>query len=91
MLLAYPNFDEDDQFRLLSASADRTVKLWDTRQLSKPVHTLPMDGDVVQVQWCPHDADVFVTCGADRGPEVLGRFRIGASVEPTPTKTSRRR
>ena len=80
--LAYPNFGEDDQFRLLSASADRTVKLWDTRHLSKPVHTFATEGDCVQVQWCPHDADVFVTCGADRGPKFWDVSRIGASVEP---------
>jgi len=84
--LAFPSFSSEDNgahaFRLLSASADHTVKLWDMRRMAEPIHTFQCQDDVVQVSWCPHDDDVFVTCGQDRGPKFWDVSKIGAAVEP---------
>ncbi|KAH8065391.1 hypothetical protein JL720_12808 [Aureococcus anophagefferens] len=70
--IAFPTFAGDDAapaslFRFLTGSADRTVKLWDMRQLAEPLHVFSdFDGGVLQVQWSPHETDVFAAAGADR-------------------------
>eukprot|EP00897_Mesotaenium_endlicherianum_P003519 jgi/Mesen1/3195/ME000185S02336 len=56
---------------LLSGAADGTVNLFDRRRMSSkgpcmPVHTFSLHtAPVVCVQWCPHQAGVFASCGDD--------------------------
>ncbi|KAH8048904.1 hypothetical protein JL720_15756 [Aureococcus anophagefferens] len=81
--IAFPTFAGDDAapaslFRFLTGSADRTVKLWDMRQLAEPLHVFEnFDGDVLQVQWSPHETDVFAAAGADRRVTFFDVSRVG--------------
>ncbi|KAK7238955.1 histone-binding protein [Aureococcus anophagefferens] len=83
--IAFPTFAGDDAapaslFRFLTGSADRTVKLWDMRQLAEPLHVFSdFDGDVLQVQWSPHETDVFAAAGADRRVTFFDVSRVGAA------------
>ena len=87
--IAFPTFAGDDAapaslFRFLTGSADRTVKLWDMRQLAEPLHVFEnfFDGDVLQVQWSPHETDVFAAAGADRRVTFFDVSRVGRAPPP---------
>ena len=83
--VAFPRCGDDGAlFRVLTGSADRSVKLWDARALKEPLHTFDgLDGDVLQVHWSPHEADVFACCGTDRRVTFFDISKVGAPRPPT--------
>ncbi|KAG5192291.1 WD40-repeat-containing domain protein [Tribonema minus] len=71
-------FAPHSEFLLATGSNDRTVALWDMRNLSQKLHSLEGHrGDVFQVQWCPLDETVLASCSSDRRVHVWDMARIG--------------
>ena len=68
---------------LLSASTDKTVKLWDARALKAPMHTfIGHTDDVTGVAWAPFNQSVFASSGADRRAIIWDCTRIGDEQDP---------
>lgn len=64
---------------LLSASADKSIKLWDL-QSAAVVQTYVHHSDKVQsVQWCPHKPNVFASTSYDRKVVVVEMSDVDAS------------
>eukprot|EP01133_Synstelium_polycarpum_P008930 gene8930-10469_t len=65
-------------FLIATGSTDKTVALWDMRNLSNRLHSLISHTDeVFQVQWSPHNETVLASCGSDRRVNVWDLSRIG--------------
>ena len=72
------SFNPYQEHLLLSASTDKTVKLWDMRSFKEPMHTFHgHTDDVTGVAWAPFNPSVFASCGADRKVIVWDCARIG--------------
>lgn len=72
------SFNPFQENLLLTGGTDKVVKLWDTRNLSKELHTfVGHDGDVTGVSWSPFDAGVFASCASDHRVVVWDCSRIG--------------
>ena len=71
-------FSPHSDFLLATGSADKTVKLWDARNLKEKVHTFQGHKDeVFQVSWNPKEESVLASCGADRRVNVWDMTKIG--------------
>lgn len=71
-------FNPFNEFLLATGSADKTVKLWDMRNLVKPLHTMAGHrGEVLQLEWSPHNETVLASAGADRRVNVWDTSLIG--------------
>ena len=52
---------------LATGSADKTVALWDMRNLKKKLHTFAShEGEVFSVQWAPFNETILASSSADR-------------------------
>ncbi len=52
------------EFLLATGSSDKTVALWDSRNMSTKVHSFVSHAEeVFQVQWAPFNDAVRFTCG----------------------------
>ncbi|TFJ84140.1 hypothetical protein NSK_004613 [Nannochloropsis salina CCMP1776] len=72
------SFSPHSDFLFLTGSADRSVRLWDLRSLSAPLHTFEgHEDEVFQVKWAPFHENVFASCGADRRVNVWDIAKIG--------------
>lgn len=58
----------------LSASADWTVKLWDSTQVKKPVMSFDLNCSVGDVSWAPYSATVFAAVTDDGRVHVFDLF-----------------
>ncbi len=71
-------FSPFDDFLVATGSADKTVCIWDTRNLKSKLHTLVGHGDeVLQVQWAPFAEGLLASGGKDRRVNVWDLSRIG--------------
>lgn len=55
------------EFILATGSADKTVALWDLRNLKLKLHSFESHKDeIFQVQWSPHNETILASSGTDR-------------------------
>jgi histone-binding protein RBBP4 len=72
-------FSPHSEASLATGADDNTVKLWDLRQLQRPIHALEWHRDAVfQVQWAPHNPSIIGSSGGDRRLHIWDLTIIGA-------------
>lgn len=76
-------FNPFNEHVLATGSADKTVALWDMRNLSKKLYLLDSHTEEVsQVGWSPHHETILSSSGADRRLMVWDLSRIGDEQSP---------
>jgi len=66
---------------LLTGSADNTIKMWDTRNLSSALHEYDSHTEgVTAIQWSTKCPEVFMSSGADKRILVWNNSRIGDNI-----------
>lgn len=71
-------FSPASEYIIATASSDKTVGLWDLRNLSVHLHSLEAHKDeVLQLAWSPHHETVLCSASADRRVNVWDLSRIG--------------
>lgn len=71
-------FNPFNEFVLITGSADKTIALWDMRNLKEKLHVFESHKDeIFQIQWSPHCETVFASCGTDRRVNVWDLSKIG--------------
>jgi|Transcript_11806 histone-binding protein RBBP4 len=80
-------FNPFNEHVVATASADRTVALHDTRNLSKRLHTFTNHTEeVFQIGWSPTNETILASCGADRRIMVWDLSHIGDEQDPEDAK-----
>jgi len=68
---------------LVTGSADKTVGLWDMRNLSERAHSFEAHNDeVLQVAWSPYHETILASASADRRINLWSLSEIGAEQTP---------
>ena len=61
------SFNPYSEFILATGSANKTVALWDLRNLKLKLHSFESHKDeIFQVQWSPHNETILASSGTDR-------------------------
>lgn len=77
------SFNPFSEYLLLTGSADRTVGLWDIRNLKLKLHSFETHLDQVYgVSWAPFSETIMASCGADRRVNVWDLSKIGEEQDP---------
>ncbi|KAL9657486.1 hypothetical protein ABK040_016752 [Willaertia magna] len=77
------DFSPYSEYIFVTGSADKTVKLWDMRNLKSELHSLESHTDeVFSVSWSPSNETILASCGTDRRVMIWDISRIG--LEQTP-------
>lgn len=72
------SFNPFSEFILATGSADKTVALWDLRNLKLKLHSFESHKDeIFQVQWSPHNETILASSGTDRRLNVWDLSKIG--------------
>ncbi|KAK0422688.1 hypothetical protein QR680_007721 [Steinernema hermaphroditum] len=72
------SFNPFTEFILATGSSDKTVALWDLRNLKMKLHSFESHTDeVFQVQWSPHNETILASSGSDRRLHVWDLTKIG--------------
>eukprot|EP00128_Syssomonas_multiformis_P009053 Colp12_sorted_trinity150504_noHs@11388 len=72
------SFNPYSEFILATGSADKTVALWDLRNLKLKLHTFESHTDeIFQVQWSPHNETILASSGSDRRVHIWDLAKIG--------------
>jgi len=72
------SFNPYSEYILATGSADKTVALWDLRNLKLKLHSFESHKDeIFQVQWSPHNETILASSGTDRRLHVWDLSRIG--------------
>nr|XP_039268179.1 histone-binding protein RBBP4-like [Styela clava] len=72
------SFNPYSEFILATGSADKTVALWDLRNLKLKLHSFDSHKDeIFQVQWSPHTETILASSGTDRRLNVWDLSKIG--------------
>lgn len=80
-------FNPFNEWVLATGSADKTVALFDIRNLGTRLHTLENHTEeVFQIGWAPHSETILASCGADRRLMVWDLSRIGDEQTPEDTE-----
>ena len=76
-------FSPFSEFLLATGSSDRTVALWDLRNLRSKLHSLEShNDDVLQLAWSPHNETVLASASGDRRVNIWDLSRIGDEQSP---------
>ncbi|KAG9088364.1 Histone acetyltransferase type B subunit 2 [Ceratobasidium sp. 370] len=68
---------------LVTGSSDKTIGLWDMRQLNDRLHSLEGHADeVLQLSWSPHAATILASASSDRRVHIWDLSRIGEEQSP---------
>lgn len=77
------DFSPYSEYVFATGSADKTVKLWDMRNLKSELHTLESHTDeVFSVSWSPSNETILASCGTDRRVMIWDISRIGMEQSP---------
>uniref|UniRef100_A0A2I3S5C1 Uncharacterized protein n=1 Tax=Pan troglodytes TaxID=9598 RepID=A0A2I3S5C1_PANTR len=77
------SFNPYGEFILATGSADKTVALWDLRNLKLKVHSFESHKDeIFQVQWSPHNETILASSGTDRGLNIWDLSKIAEEQSP---------
>jgi len=77
------SFNPFSEYIMATGSADKTVALWDLRNLKLKLHSFEGHTDeVLQVSWSPHQETILGSAGADRRLHVWDLSRIGEEQSP---------
>ena len=72
------SFSPASEYIVATGSSDKTVGLWDLRNLSTHLHSLEAHTDeVLQIAWSPHHETVLCSASSDRRVNVWDLSRIG--------------
>ncbi|KHJ49408.1 WD domain, G-beta repeat protein [Trichuris suis] len=72
------SFNPFSEYILATGSADKTVALWDLRNLKLKLHSFESHTDeIFQVQWSPHNETILASSGTDRRLHVWDLSKIG--------------
>ncbi|XP_047219329.1 histone-binding protein RBBP7-like [Girardinichthys multiradiatus] len=72
------SFNPYSEFIPATGSADKTVALWDLRNLKLKLHSFEFHKDeIFQVQWSPHNETILASSGTDRRLNVWDLSKIG--------------
>ncbi|CAG8614784.1 2642_t:CDS:10 [Paraglomus brasilianum] len=72
-------FNPHNEYILATGAGDKSVNLWDLRNLNIKLHTLMHhQGEVIQLGWSPHDETILASAGGDRRVLIWDLSRIGA-------------
>ena len=76
-------FNPASDFVIATASADKTVALWDLRNIKMKLHSLMgHNADVNGLSWHPHEESVLASSSADRRIIFWDLARIGEEQSP---------
>jgi len=77
------SFNPSAEFVLVTASSDKTVALWDLRNLKLKLHSFEGHRDeVTTVAWSPHEEPIFASAGNDRRVIIWDLSNIGNEQTP---------
>ncbi|CAJ0585181.1 unnamed protein product, partial [Mesorhabditis spiculigera] len=77
------SFNPYSEYILATGSADKTVALWDLRNLKLKLHSFESHRDeIFQVQWSPHNETILASSGTDRRLHVWDLSKIGEEQSP---------
>jgi len=72
------SFNPWSDYIIATGSADKTVGLWDMRNLKIKLHSFDGHKDeIFSVQWCPHNETVLASSGSDRRLMIWDLAKIG--------------
>lgn len=76
-------FNPFSEYILATGSADKTVAMWDLRNLKMKLHSFESHKDeIFQVQWSPHNETILASSGSDRRLHVWDLSKIGEEQSP---------
>ncbi|PSC71192.1 WD-40 repeat-containing MSI1 [Micractinium conductrix] len=76
-------FNPFNEYVVATGSADKTVALWDMRNMTSKLHLFERhEEEVFQVGWSPHNETILASSGADRRLMVWDLSRIGEEQTP---------
>ncbi|KAF1996423.1 WD40 repeat-like protein [Amniculicola lignicola CBS 123094] len=76
-------FHPDLESLLATGSADKTIAIWDLRNIEKPLHTLESHHDaVMSLQWHPQDTSILASSSYDRRICMWDVSKIGDEQTP---------
>lgn len=77
------SFNPYGEFLIATASSDKTVSLWDLRNLKQMLHSFTGHTDqVMNVRWSPHFETILASSGADSRVMMWDISRIGEQQSP---------
>ena len=77
------DFNPYGEFLIATGSADKTVALWDLRNLKQQLHSFEAHSDeVFHVRWSPHHETLLASAAADRRVMMWDLSRIGEQQSP---------
>ncbi|KAI7869576.1 WD40-repeat-containing domain protein [Spinellus fusiger] len=74
-------FHPSKEWMLATGSADKTIGLFDTRRIDKPLHFIQQEDPVTQVSWSPHQ-EAILASAAGRQVILWDLRRIGEEQTP---------
>ena len=76
-------FNPFSEYILATGSADKTVALWDMRNLKTKLHSLESHSEeVYSVQWSPHNETILASASSDRRLNIWDLSKIGEEQSP---------
>jgi histone-binding protein RBBP4 len=76
-------FNPTEEVLVATASADKTIGIWDLRNITEKVHTLEGHGDAVTaLSWHPHEAGILASASYDRRVLFWDLSRVGEDQLP---------